>query len=326
VLDARLRPLLAALAALSLLLAACGDDASDDADAAATTTAGGSGDVTTTAGGSDDVTTTAGGSDDATTTAGAGAAAACAVDDLPLKDQGTLTVATGEPVFPPWMIDDDPTNGQGFESALVYALAEEMGFTTENVVWVRTGFDESVAPGTKDYDFNIQQFGITPERDEVVDFSDGYYTVQQALVAAADSEVAGATSLADLRTAQLGAAIGTTSLDYIENVIQPDDEAAVYDDNAAAKAGFDAGQVEGLVFDLPTAHFIADVEIPDADVVGVLPLAGGEPEELGMLFEDGSALVDCVNQALAALRDAGTVEALQQEWLQAGGSIPTLSE
>lgn len=287
-----IRPLAALLLAFGLVAAGCSSDDSDSEE-----------------------------SSDTTATADAGAC-----DELPLKTEGTLTVATGEPAFPPWVgPDDDPTTGEGFESALVYALAEELGIEADSVEWTRTGFDEAVAPGPKDYDFNIQQYSITAERDEVVDFSDGYYQVEQALVAAADSTVAEAASIADLQDDQLGAAIGTTSLDYIDEVIAPDAEAAVFDDNAAAKAAFDAGQVDGLVFDLPTAYFITAVEIPDASIVGVLPRVG-EAEELGMLFEDGSPLVPCVNEALAALVADGTVEALEEEWLSGGGDIPTLSE
>ncbi len=284
----KLRTLAALLLAFGLLAAACGDD-----------------------------------SEESSTAAGC--------DTPPLETEGTLTVATGEPAFPPWIngVDaegnDDPTTGEGFESALVYAVADQLGVAEEDVVWVRTGFDEAVAPGAKDYDFNIQQYSITAQRDEVVDFSDGYYQVEQALVAAEDSTVAEAAGLADLQDDQLGAAIGTTSLDYIDEVIQPDSEAAVFDDNAAAKAAFDAGQVDGLVFDLPTAYFITAVEIPDSAIVGVLPRVG-ESEELGMLFEDGSPLVPCVNEALAALEADGTLAALEEEWLSGGGGIPTLSE
>ena len=293
----RSKSVLAVALAFGLLAAACGDDEEE---------AGSSGDGEAAEDGGE-------------------AAGSCAVEDLTLTEAGVLTVATGEPVFEPWMVDDDPTNGEGFESALVYALAAEMGFAEDAVTWVRTGFDEAIAPGDKDYDFNIQQYSITADRDEVVDFSDGYYEVEQALVAAADAEIASATSLADLKSARLGAAIGTTSLDYIENVIQPDTEALVFDDNAAAKAAFDAGQVDGIVFDLPTAYYITAVEIPDSSIVGVLPVVG-ETEELGMLFADGSPLVPCVNQALGALAEAGTLDALQEEWLNQGGSIPTLSE
>lgn len=285
---------LALLASAALVVAACGDDDDDAAD----------------------TTTTAA---PATT-----AAANCTKDALELKTEGKLTVATGEPVFEPWMVDDDPSNGKGFESALVYALAEELGFADADVTWERTGFDEAIAPGSKTYDFNIQQYSITEDRKKVVDFSDGYYEVEQALVARPDGSVAEATSIADLKDAKLGAAIGTTSLDYIENVIQPSTKAAVFDDNAAAKAAFDANQVDGLVFDLPTAYYITAVEIPDSKIVGVLPLAD-QPEELGLLFEKGSPLITCVNQALAALKDDGTLAALQDEWLKLGGDIPTLS-
>lgn len=288
--------LLALLMAFTLVGAACGSD-SDSEDASSDTTA------------TDDTA----------------AVGSCDVADLPLTEAGQLTVATGDPVFPPWIAEDDPAAREGFESELVYLVAEELGFAEADVVWTSTGFDEAIAPGDKDFDFNIQQYGITAERDEVVDFSDGYYTVQQAIVAAADADIAGATSLADLQDAKLGAAVGSTSLQYIDDVIQPSEEAAVFDDNAAAKSAFDAGQVDGLVFDLPTAFYIVAAEIPDASIVGILPTVG-ETEELGMLFADGSELVPCINQALAAVEESGDLAALQEEWLANGGDIPTLSE
>lgn len=253
-------------------------------------------------------------------------AASGGCDPLPLHTEGVLTVATGETVFPPWMGAgdddfDDPSTGTGYEGALVFALADELG--VDDVVFVRTGFDEVIAPGDKDWDFNIQQYTITEQRDEVVDFSDGYYTVDQAVIGRADSSIAGAGSLADLKGASLGAAIGTTSLDYIDEVIEPDSDASVFDDNAAAKAAFDANQVDGIVFDLPTAYFITAVEITDAVILGVLPEADA-PDELGMLFEDGNPLVPCVNEALQALRDNGTLASLEEQWLNQGGDIPTL--
>jgi len=258
---------------------------------------------------------------DDTTEAGGGDDVGC--DPLPTKVDGTLTVATGEPVFPPWMMDDDPSNGEGFESAVVYALADELGF--ESVEWVRTTFEQAITAAEKDYDFNIQQYSITTERDEVVDFSDGYYQVEQAIVGAADSPAASAATIADLAALRLGAASGTTSLNYIDDVIQPESDAAPYDDNATAKAAFDAGQVDGIVFDLPTAFYITAVEIPDASIIGVLPRSG-DPEELGMVFEEGSPLVACVNEALATLRDNGTLEDIEETWLNDGGSIPTIGE
>jgi len=262
------------------------------------------------------------GDDDAGTTA---AQASCAIEDLNLVEPGFLTIATGEPAFPPWMIDDDPTNQQGFEGALAYAIAGEMGFTPEQVKWVRTGFDEAIAVGPKGFDLNLQQYSITAERDEVVDFSIGYYTVQQALVAFADSPVVAAETAADLKDYVLGAAIGTTSFDYIEEVIQPTTPAAAYDTNADAKAGLDARQIDALVFDLPTAFYITAVEIPEATIVGVLEAPGGEAEELGLLFEDGNSLVACVNQALQALKDDGTLAALQEEWIAGPGALKVIA-
>jgi polar amino acid transport system substrate-binding protein len=260
-------------------------------------------------------------SDDEASTDTTAAAAEGGCDPLPLKEAGALTVATGEPAFEPWVVDDDPASGEGFEAAVVAAVAEQLGI--DDVTWTRTGFDEAIAPGDKSYDFNVQQYSITEARDEVVDFSDAYYEVEQAIVASSDNPVARATSVADLADARLGAAIGTTSLDYIEEVIQPATQPLAFDDNAAAKAAFDAGQVDGIVFDLPTAYYITAVEIEGSSIVGVLPQQG-EAEGLGFLFEDGSPLVPCVNDALGALRDDGTLDALEEQWLNQGGDIPTL--
>ena len=285
--------LLAALLALTLIGAACSSDSDDGGDESSSDTTA--------------------------------AEASCDTADLPVKEEGQLTVATGDPVFPPWMENDDPTSNEGFESELVYLLAEQMGFAEDEVVWTATGFDEAIAPGSKDFDFNIQQYGITADREEVVDFSDGYYTVQQAIVAAPDSDIASAESLADLQDAKLGAAVGTTSLDYIDEVIAPSEEAAVFDDTAAASSALAAGQVDGLVYDLPTAFYITAAEIPEASIVGILPVVG-EAEELGMLFEADSPLVPCVNEALAAVEESGDLAALQEEWLANGGETPTLSE
>ena len=283
--------LLAALLAFALVGAACSSDSDSDESSSDTTTA----------------------------------EASCDTADLPVKEEGQLTVATGDPVFPPWMENDDPTSNEGFESELVYLLAEQLGFAEDEVVWTSTGFDEAIAPGEKDFDFNIQQYGITEDREEVVDFSDGYYTVQQAIVAAPDSDIASAESLADLEDAKLGAAVGTTSLDYIDEVIAPSQEAAVFDDTAAASSALAAGQVDGLVYDLPTAFYITAAEIPEASIVGILPVVG-EAEELGMLFEADSPLVPCVNEALAAVEESGDLAALQEEWLANGGETTTLSE
>ncbi len=286
----RIRTLTALLLALALVVAACGGDDDD---------------------------------------AGGGS---CVVDDMELVTAGTLTVATGEPAFPPWVGTtdgtnfDDPTSKSGFEAALVYALANEMGFTDDQVTWVRTGFDEVIAPGPKNFDFNIQQYSITADREEVVDFSDPYYVTKQALVAFPDSSVVGATALADLMDDKLGAQIGTTSLDFIEDVIDPDDAAAVYDSNVDAKSALEAGQLDGIVVDLPTAYYITAVEIEGSTIVAEFEAEAAAPDEYGMLFADGNSLVDCVNSALETLRDNGTLADLEDEWLVAAGGLVSISE
>ncbi len=250
----------------------------------------------------------------------------CELADLNLVEPGKLTIATGEPVFPPWMIDDDPTSGEGFESAVAYAIANEMGFADADVNWVRTTFEGAITAGPKDFDFNIQQYSITSERDEVVDFSDPYYTASQALVAYPGSEAENAQTIADLKGVKFGAAIGTTSLNYIEDVIQPDSDAAVYDSTADAKSALDANQIDALVFDLPTAYFITAVEIPEASIIGILEQEDGGADQFGLLFEEGNSLVACVNDAIAALDDNGTLDDLAEEWLAGAGEIRTITQ
>lgn len=247
----------------------------------------------------------------------------CAVEDLALHEAGKLTVATGEPVFPPWMIDDDPANGQGYESAVVYALASEMGFAAEDVQWVRTTFDEAISPAEKPYDFNIQQYGITEEREEIVDFSIPYYFVQKALVALEGSPAATATTMAELQDVNFGATIGTTDLDYIEQVIGAEN-VAVYNSEADVVSAMVAGQVDATVIGLPTAYFMTAVQIDNGVIAGILP--SESDEGFGLLFTEGSALVPCVNQALQTMTDNGTLDALVAEWLQGSGDIPTISQ
>ncbi len=269
--------------------------------------------------GSDDDTA----EDTATTAAKGDSTATCESGSLPLKTAGTLTVATGESVFEPWMVDDDPTNGEGYESAVVYAIAEQLGI--DDVEWVRTTFDGAIAPGDKDYDFNIQQYSITEDRQKVVDFSAPYYTTQQAIVGFDGTPITDAKSIEDLKGLRLGAMIGTTSLDYIEDYIQPESSALVFDDNAAAKAAFDAGQVDGVVFDVPTAYYVTAVEIEGSSIVGILPEEGAG-DNFGLLFEKGSDLVGCVDEAIAALEADGTLASLEEQWLSQGGDIPTLTK
>jgi polar amino acid transport system substrate-binding protein len=304
---------------MALIAAACGDD--DDGGDTTTTTAA----ATTTT--TDAATTTTAAPTTTTTTT---AMDPCAVDQLNLVEPGVLTVATGEPVFPPWMgVGDDnfdvPESKTGFEGALVYEIAAGLGFTDDQVEFVRTDFFEVIAVGPKDFDFNIQQYSITDVRDEVVDFSVPYYTTSQALVTLADSEYANATSLADLKGAKLGAAIGTTSLDFVEDVIQPDSDPNVYDDNVNLEAAMNAGQIEGLVVDLPTAYFVTAVQVPDGVIAAVFDIDAAAPDNYGLLFEEGNSLVDCINPIVEDLRADGTLTALEKEWLEQGGELTVIT-
>lgn len=257
-----------------------------------------------------------------TTTTGAGGE--CGPDHPALHESGKLTVATGEVVFPPWMLDDDPVGGEGFENSVVYAVAEEMGFAPEDVVWVRTTFDEAIAPGDKPYDFNIQQYSITAERDEIVDFSDPYYVEEKVLVTFPDSPGADAETLADIQGLRYGAVIGTTDLDYIEDKIGATD-VDVFDELADVFLAMEGGTIEATVVSLPTALFATAVQVPDAIIAAILPDSEGE-DGLGMLFEDGNDLVACVNEALGALDSRGVLDDLATQWLADGGEIPRLTE
>ena len=253
--------------------------------------------------------------DEPTSERGAAPGESCAKEDLPLYEPGQLTVGTDKPAFPPWFEDNDPTNGEGYESAVAYALAEEMGFTEDEVEWTVVPFNKSYAPGSKDFDFDINQVSISEKRDQAVDFSDGYYDVSQALVALKDSPAAGTSTLDELAGLKLGAQVGTTSLDSIVQQVQPEEQPFTYDNTNDAKSALEAGQIDGIVVDLDTAFYITAVEIPDSVVVGQFPTASGLSEQFGLLFEDGNPLVDCVNEALAILKENGTLDQLEQQWL-----------
>ncbi|MEY3074104.1 MAG: hypothetical protein RLZZ554_778 [Actinomycetota bacterium] len=241
--------------------------------------------------------------------------------------ESTLTIGTGAPAYSPWVENDAPESGEGFEAAVAYAVAEQMGFAKENVTWVRTTFDEAIQPGAKNFDFNLQQYSITDERKETVSFSDSYYTTNQAMVGYADSPVASMTTLEELASVKFGVQSGTTSLDFVTNVIAPTTEPYVYDDNAAAKAALEAKQIDAIVVDLPTALYISAVEIEGTKVVGQFPAeAGGTTDEFGMVFDLDNPLVDCVNTALAQLRQVGTLDAIEQQWLSDNITAPVISE
>jgi len=268
---------------------------------------------------------TATGGTGATTPATAADCAAANADAF--KSPGTLTVGTDNPAFPPWFSGgetdahsewkfDDPYTGKGYEAATAYAVAEAMGFTKDQVAWVVAPFAQTYKPGDKDYDFAIEQISYSAKRDEAVDFSDSYYDVQQALVAAKGSPIASATSISDLAGTTIAAPIGTTSYDYIVANI-PDATAGSYTTLSDTVAALNAGQVDAIVVDAPTAFYLADPfvqEVKDGVVVGLFPPAG-EQEYFGLTFVTGSPLVQCADLALAEIKADGTLDAIHQEWL-----------
>jgi len=276
-------------------------------------------------------TVAAGCSSDSEETGPTAAPGSCAIADLNLVTAGTLTVATGEPAFPPWVGTtdgegfDDPTSKLGFEAGLVYAIAGELGFTDDQVVWTRIGFNEAIAPGPKPWDFNLQQYSITDDRAEIVDFSVPYYTTRQSLVVYPDSPYASVTKIDDLKGAILGAQIGTTSLDFIENVIKPDKDPNVYDENVDLEAAMNAGQIDGLIVDLPTAYFVTAVQVEGAIIAGQFETEAAEPDNYGLLFAKDNPLVPCINTAIETLRENGTLKELEDTFLTQGGGIPTIT-
>ncbi|MDQ4137787.1 MAG: ABC transporter substrate-binding protein [Actinomycetota bacterium] len=238
--------------------------------------------------------------------------------------EGKLTVATGEPAFEPWVVNNEPESGEGFEAAVAYAVAEELGFAEEDVVWVRTGFEEAIAPGPKDFDFNLQQFSITDERKEAVDFSSPYYETTQVVITTASSPAADAESIADLKPLLIGAQTGTTSFQAIESVIAPDQGAQVFNTNDDAKLALESGTVDAIVVDLPTAFYLTSAELSEGVIVGQLPAEAGTGDQLGLLLEKDSPLTDDVTAAVDALRENGTLDQLAEEWLAGAGDAPVL--
>lgn len=245
-------------------------------------------------------------------------ASACSPEDLQLLKAGTLTLGTDRPAYPPWWIDNDPQNGEGYEGGTARAVAEELGFTPDQIEWVVVPFGKSFAPGSKDFDFYIGQVSVTPERAESVDFSDGYYDVTQAVVVKKGSSFEGATTVGELNSARFGAEVGTTSLAAIEDEIQPTIEPRVYDRTSDATAALSNEQIDAIVVDMPTAFYA----LPKGSVVvGRVP---GD-EELGFVFAKGSPLVPCVNEALASVASAGTLDDLASEYLPDSNSVPELT-
>ncbi|MCD5347706.1 ABC transporter substrate-binding protein [Agromyces sp. S2-1-8] len=267
---------------------------------------------------------------------GAGAAAfvlvACAStgagDDGTADDghvtPGKLTVGTGEPAYFPWVLDDAPESGKGFEAAVAYAVADELGYARDDVVWVRTTFDQAIAPGPKDFDLNLQQFSITDERAESVDFSSPYYETTQVVITVEGSPASGASSIADLKPLLIGAQTGTTSFDAIEQVIQPAAGAMVFNTNDDAKLALQSGTVDAIVVDLPTAFYLTGAELDGGEIIGQLPETSEGGDEFGIVLAKDSPLTADVTAAVDALRADGTLDDLAAEWLGGDDTAPVL--
>ena len=249
------------------------------------------------------------------------ASGSCEKADLVTVADGVLTIATGEPAYYPWVIDDAPESGEGFEAAVAYAVATQLGFSNDEVKWVRTTFDSAVTPGEKNFDFNLQQFSITEERKAAVDFSSPYYTAPQAIVSFKGSKIDGKSSIADLKDAKLGAAVGTTSLDAIESQLGL--KASVFNYNAAGVSALKNQQIDGLVVDLPTAFYLAGVEVENGIIVGQLS-ASGTGDQFGLLLTKGSALTSCVSAAVDAITADGTLASITDTWLATNTGSPVL--
>jgi polar amino acid transport system substrate-binding protein len=251
----------------------------------------------------------------------------CAKATLNLVEEGELSLATDNPAFPPWWGGapkkpwevSNPASGKGYESAVAYAVARQLGFTKGQVTWRAVPFNNSFRPGDKPFDFYMAQVSFAPERARNVSFSNSYYFVNQAVVANAGTAISRVKTVAGLRPYKLGAQVGTTSYSYITRFIRPSQSPAVYDSNNDAISALDAGQIDGIVVDLPTAFFVVAVQLDDGTIVGKLPQRGPR-ERFGMVFEKGNPLVRCVNRALNRLWATGTIRAIQRKYLAQAGA------
>ena len=235
---------------------------------------------------------------------------------------GTLTIATGDPAYAPYVQDNKPESGKGYEAAVAYAVAEKMGFDKAHVTWIRTTFDAAIAPGSKDYDLNIQQFSITPERRQAVDFTPSYYNSTQSLVVRKDSSYASATSLAQIKDAKIGAMVGSTSYEMAHKLVKPDID--TFNDDVASSQALDANQIDALVVDTPSAVTMVDSkQVKDAKILGQIK-GSQDPEGMGIVLPKGSKLTPAASKAVTTLKKDGTLDKLQKQWLHVYTSLPTL--
>ncbi|HEX5949701.1 MAG TPA: ABC transporter substrate-binding protein [Actinomycetota bacterium] len=314
-----MRKILAIVAVAGLLLAACAED--EPTIGGATGATGETGET-------------------ATGPTAAATAAECAAD-AELLNAGTLTIGTDNPAYPPYFAGgetkenpdwkfNDPNTGEGFEAAVAYEVAARLGFAEDAVEWTVAPFNQTYAPGAKNWDFAIVQISYSAKRDNAVDFSDSYYDVNQALVSVKGNPITKATSIEDLKDYAIATQIGTTSYDFIVETIQPNVEPGAYNSVADSVAALNAGQIDAIVVDLPTALYLADPfvqEVKNGVVVGQFETAAAG-EYFGMTFVEGNTLRDCVNLALEEMKADGTLEAIQTEWLSEKtnvGEVPVLS-
>jgi polar amino acid transport system substrate-binding protein len=267
-----------------------------------------------------------------TSTTTTSAAASCSPSDLNLVKAGVLTVGTDNPAYPPWYAGgtkssfwkiNDPNNGKGFEPAVAYAVAKQLGLKPAQVKWVYVPFSKSFAPGPKSFDFDINQISFTPARAKVVTFSNSYYDVNQAIVVLKGKPISKVTTVSGLKPYKLGAQLGTTSYSYIKDTIKPDKQPAVFPSNAGAIQALKNGQIDGLIVDLPTAFYVTAVQVPNSTILGQFPTETGG-EHFGMVFAKGNSLAGCVNQALASLKSSGELATIQQQWLAKATGAPVL--
>jgi polar amino acid transport system substrate-binding protein len=263
-----------------------------------------------------------GSSDDSTDTSASATAASCKPGQLPTTEQGVLTIATDKPAYPPYFEDDDPTNGEGFESAVAYAIADQLGYPKAKVKWTVESFNSSFAPGPKDFDFDVNQISISPVREKAVDFSAPYYTANQAVVVLKDSDAASAQSLEELEDAQLGVQIGTTSLEAAEEEIEPSSRPEVFNTSNDVVQALKNGQIDAVVVDLPTALYLTAVQVPEATVVGQFSAPGGD--RWGALLQKDSELTGCVSQAVEELESSGELQKITDRWMSQAAGAPEL--
>ena len=249
---------------------------------------------------------------------------ACKVADLPLVKKGVLTIGTDSPAYDPWFNDNDPSNGKGFESAVAYAVADQLGFGKDQVQWVTVPFNNSYKPGAKNFDFDINQISIDADREKAVDFSEGYYSAAQAVIVLKNSPAAKIKSISELANFKIGAQTGTTSLTAVRDMIKPKADPLVFQNTNNAKQAMLNGQVDAIVADLPTAFYISAVEIPDSTLLGQFQYDKGAAEQFGLLFEQGNKLLPCVNGALDALKKDGRLADIEKKWLSDVVSVPEL--